>query len=184
MAGKNITFKDVEKVHTKFNELSQQHWEENVFLTWRWWSLLAFLIVPWVIWWKLVERNRKQELLVYGFSVSLLAFTLDSIGSNLDLWEYPYTLFHGLPLLFALNISFLPVSLMLIYYYFTSFKRFLIANVIAAFVFALGGQQIFEWMGFYNLHNWRHIYSVPVYMVMTLSAYGIVKATRPGRNKL
>lgn len=184
MAKEHVTFKEVEKAHRGFNELSQHHWVQDVFLTWRWWGLLALLIVPWMIWWKLVEPNRRQELLVYGFALSLMAITLDSIGISVGLWEYPYTLHHGLPPLFAINIGLLPVGFMLVYYYITNFKQFLIGNIIAAIVFALLGQQLFEWLGFYKLYNWKHIYSIPVYLGMTLLAYGIVRATRPKKNGL
>lgn len=64
--------------------------EYGGFLKPQWWLLLAFLIVPWLIWVKVVDKKRKLEIVVVGLFVALATTLLDLLGYNLNFWEYPF----------------------------------------------------------------------------------------------
>lgn len=180
MNKQSVTYTEVEKFIVKLRDISLEYWMNNVFLTWRWWVLIGLLIIPWLIWLKIVDKNRRQELLVYGFSISILGLTMDTVGNNLLLWGYPYQIVNGiLPPLLPANLGVLPVTFMLIYYFFPTFKRFFITNVVVAACLSFIGQPIFKWLGFYVLTNWNYVYSFLVYIVMFLICYCIVRSTKP-----
>jgi len=67
------------------------------------------LILPWFILWKLVDRRRLLEILVYGLLISTIVTVLDEVGCQLNLWEYRIDLEPLFPRLIAMNFTMLPV---------------------------------------------------------------------------
>ncbi|WP_235998326.1 hypothetical protein [Heyndrickxia sporothermodurans] len=71
---------------------------KNEFLTWEWWILVVFLVVPWVIWAKLVKRYIILEILLFGTIIIITTTLLDVVGAQYSFWDYPlhsYLLFPG-----------------------------------------------------------------------------------------
>lgn len=55
---------------------------------------------------------------------------------------------------------------MLMYQRFQKWKSYLFAQVVFAFFGAFVGGNVFQWLGIYELLKWKHIYSVPIYLIM------------------
>ena len=142
------------------------HWLSYELFTIQFWLLIAMLILPWIIWWKLVDRKRFFEIVIFGLLINILVTTLDEIGCQLNLWEYRYDLEPLFPRLIPMNFSMLPIGYMLVYQYFTKWKTFIIANILLAAIFAFVGEPIFVFVKIYVLFNWRHIFSFPIYILI------------------
>lgn len=56
-----------------------QSWVRSLF-SWQWWLLLGLAIIPWIIWWHIVDQKGKQEMLLFGLFVALIATFLDAYG--------------------------------------------------------------------------------------------------------
>lgn len=161
--------------HNKINLLQKQmqelmvdHWIKEVFLSWGWWIVLCVSIVWSIVWWKFVDRKRLTEILLYGLFVALFSTFADVLGWNFGLWTYFHNLIPMCTPILPMDLIVIPMAFMLVYQRYTKWSSFLVANTILAFVFAFIGENILEWMEFYIPLKWKHIYSVPGYIVMAV----------------
>ncbi|MGE5415555.1 MAG: CBO0543 family protein [Acidobacteriota bacterium] len=156
--------------------LAEYHkWLINDFLTWRWLVQLAFLVIPWFAWWKLVDRKRLPEILFFGILVSLGCVSSDAIGIQLGLWSYPYRLIPGVYYIASADFGILPVSFMMFYQHF--YGRY---GVSGAVLLALGcsyiGEPLYVWLGFYDPLYWRYSYTLPIYLALFLGGRAVTRA--------
>lgn len=142
-------------------------WYEKV-ISFQWFFLVFLLIVPWIILWRLVKRKYIAEILSFGLLITAMSSFLNGNGLNLLLWSYPYKLLPFSPRAYAISYSVLPVTFMLMYQYFRTWKSFATANVIMATIFAFILQPILKWMGMYTMINWSYFYSFAIYIMMGL----------------
>lgn len=162
------TFEETYSLQSAADEAGRDFWFNNVVFTYQWWLLVAITIIPFVIWWKIVERRRFFEIATYGLLVALLSGLLDAIGVETDAWEYKYDLLPLLDVFIAYDITVLPVCYMIIYQYFSTWRSFAIAHIIVAFVFAFIAEPLLIWLDIYQLIKWKHIYSVPGYFSLAI----------------
>jgi len=138
------------------------------FGTWRWWILVALLIVPWFIWYKLADKKKIVELVMFGLIVMVFTITLDELGFELSLWNYPYEVFPMFPRLTSIDYTVLPIIFTLVYQYFPTWKSFFRALAVVAFVFAFVIEPFLVYLNFYVLIKWMYWYSFVVYLIMGL----------------
>lgn len=158
-------FPEIIKLNKMLRILAKEYWLENVLYTLQWWLLIFMLIVPLIVLWKLIDRNRVGNVLLYGFIISLVSTSLDRIGVELMLWSYPYYILpvpH--PLLDPINCALLPVTYTLIYQYFPKWKEFLIVLIVSALITSFLLEPLFVKISLYVLINWEHYYSLPMYI--------------------
>ena len=163
------SFEEAYQIQSAADQAGREFWFNNVFLTPKWWLIVAVAVLPVVIWWKLVDRRRLFEIMTYGLLVSLLAGLLDAIGVELDAWEYKYDFVPLLDVFIVYDISVLPVSYMLVYQYFQSWRGFVTAHLILSFAFAFISEPLLVWLDIYQLIGWKHIYSVPGYFLVAIA---------------
>lgn len=51
--------------------------------------MILILILPFFLWWMLVDKRRIIEISLVGLFISGIAFILDQIGVSLRYWIYP-----------------------------------------------------------------------------------------------
>jgi len=163
----NQSFEELMRLQDKYFGLIYETWLINLF-TIHWLALLLVFIIPWVIWWKLVDKSRITEILCYGLLISILASSLDEAGHAAHLWAYKYRLFPLCVELKPINVSLLPVIYMLVYQYFTAWKEFIIATTLMAVFLAFVGEPFLVWFDVYVKFNWEHIYSFPIYIAIAV----------------
>ena len=156
------------ELQRQLRDASMDYWIKYVFNTWQWWLNIAALILPIILWWKLVNKKKLMEIVVYGFFASAFAVFFDIIGETLVLWDYPYLVIPMDYILIDTDYSVLPVAYMLAYQYFTPWKRFIAANVVISAVFSFLAEPLLVKMGFYEVHSWKFIYSFPIYVVIAI----------------
>ena len=152
----------IESEQGLFN-LRYEKWLSQDLFSARWWVLVGFLIVPYIIWYLLIDKRRLQEMLIYSFATSLIAITLDEMGSIMTLWVYPVHIVPVYPRLITVNYTFVPVIYSLVYQYFPKWKSFIAANMLLALIFSFVLEPILIWAKLYVLISWKLIYSVPIY---------------------
>ncbi len=149
-------------------QLQVQHWLKYELLTPQAFLLLAMLILPWFIWWPLVDKRRFLEIIIYGLFVCTVVTLLDEIGCQLNWWEYRYDIEPLFPRLIPMNFSMLPVGYMLIYQYFPKWKSFITVNLIVSLLYTFVGEPVFVKTGIYVMFEWRHLYSFPIYIILAV----------------
>jgi hypothetical protein len=145
------------------------------FLSPQWWLLLAFLIVPWLIWVKLVDKKRKLEIVVVGLFVALVTMLIDLVGYNFYFWDYPIQLLPLVPEAFSFDLSIIPVGFMLLYQYFKTWKSYCIALICMSAVYAFIGEPFCNWMMLVMYFKWKYIYSFVYYIVIGISVRAIAE---------
>lgn len=167
----------------KLTEMRNEHWYQHELFTPQWWFLLVITILPWVFWWFLVDRTRIKQVWLYGALMAILIIHLDDMGTSIGLWNYPYKLISVFPRLDPIDVSVLPVFHMLLYQYFTKWKAFIIATVIAALIFAYIAEPFFVKIDIYQLLNWTYSYSVLGYVIKVIAIKYILETVLELKSK-
>lgn len=149
-------------------EASISYWKNYVFNTWQWWVNIGLLILPVILWWKLVDKKKLIHILFFGFLANGFAVLFDIIGETLVIWDYPYLIIPMDYILIDTDYAVLPVAYMLTYQYFLNWKGFIISNIIISGVFSFLAEPLLVWIGFYELHSWKYIYSFPIYIIIAI----------------
>ncbi|MBT2734781.1 CBO0543 family protein [Bacillus sp. ISL-7] len=175
--------KEIIDIQKKLSEMRNEHWYHHDLFTPQWWFLLIITILPWIVWWFLVDRTRIKQIWLYGALMTILIIHLDDIGSSLGLWNYPYKLIGLIPRLNPIDASVLPVLHMLVYQYFTKWKAFLITNIITALLYSYVAEPFFVKIHIYQLLNWKYSYSFPGYVLKAVVVKYILEIALSWKSK-
>jgi len=159
----------VVQTHSVFTEMRMEQWVQDIVFTWQWWILVGLLIVPWIVWWILVDKKRLTPLCLIGMFVLATVSWMDDLGSDLNLWYYPFKIVPVFPQIVPINYAVLPVTFMLIYQYFQSWRSYIKAMLIMAALFSFIAEPALTYLGIYKLLRWKYYYSFPLYMLITIS---------------
>lgn len=154
------------ELNRKINELRYHYWFTEVIFTLNWWVLLFLTVIPWLIWWKIADKKRLVEVLLYGILISLISVLLDEIGSYFSFWIYQYQLIPISPRLNPIDLTVMPVTYMVVYQFFKKWRPFLIAQLVLSLGAAFVAEPLFIWMGIYKPLNWELFYSSIIYFAM------------------
>lgn len=168
------SYEEVQKAREKLRDVSFEHWVQDDLFSFNWWLLMAATILPFFIWWKLVDKERFFEILAFGLICGIFACFLDVMGVDLLLWGYPDKLFHFIPPLMPADFVVIPVSGMLIYQYFRTWKSFSTASVILAAIFAYIIEPLFSLLNMFELIHWKHTYSLIGFILLFVAVRFVV----------
>ena len=161
-------WKNEMKSRINFKDITLQHWFNNCVFSPIWWFMLISVIILWFAWWKLVNKSKLLEIVTYGLFITLISSMLDIIGTEDILWGYPNMLIPLAPPLLFADFCVIPIIYMLIYQYFTTWKSFIIISTISGFLNAYVCEPIAISLQIYQMNNWKHIYSFPIYIIIGL----------------
>ncbi|MDD4768016.1 MAG: hypothetical protein PHF87_10655 [Desulfotomaculaceae bacterium] len=175
MINKHAMTPDQELLLTQITELRNkavalrfEYWKKFEVFEPQWWLLFALLLVPVIIWWKLIEKKRFSQISFVGFLVAIIALELDMIGSELSLWRYPHKFIFISPRQIPIDFSVLPVLYMAAYQYISGWKQYLMVSLILALFYSFFAEPILVYMGIYELLIWKHWYSLPIYLAISV----------------
>jgi hypothetical protein len=116
-------YAEILDIQRHLHELQYEHGLRNELFTWQWWALVALLIIPWLIWWKLVDRTRIGIILAYGIYIIFVVTAMDATGAALQYWMYPIKLLPAVPDSVGIDRGLLAVVHMFIYQYFPRWEH-------------------------------------------------------------
>jgi len=163
------THEDIVNMQRIIWEMKLNKWLHHDVFSWRWWTIAIIMIVPIIIWLRLVDKRRLASITMLGLITVVLTVTLDIIGYETVLWSYPVELLIMVPLL-EIDFGILPILYMIIYQYAIDWKKYIIANTCMAAVFAFIFEPILGWAGFYDMYEWKVSYSFPIYILIAIMA--------------
>jgi hypothetical protein len=172
-----ISLNQLIEMDKKFNSALLNYWRENNFLSAQWWLLVILCIIPPIIWAKFVDKMRITEITLIGLLYGITSIILDAIGSFALVWFYPVRLTPYLhPQLYPYDICILMVPYMFVYQKWgkNSKEFFLFTGLLSAFQ-AFLGEPFMEWLGVYKELTWKHVYSFPIYWIIGLTCWLIIK---------
>jgi hypothetical protein len=156
-------------------ETNMERFIDYGFLSPQWWLLLAFLVIPWLIWAKVVDKQRILEILVVGLFVALVTKLLDLVGYNLNFWDYPIQIIPFVPEAFSFDLSMIPVAFMLLYQYFKTWKSYFIGLVCMSVAYAFIGEPFCNWILLVVYIKWKYTYSAVYYIVIGIIVRALVE---------
>lgn len=175
MTNQHPSFEELEKVREEYLNLERAYWYQHDLFSFDWWFLLILSIIPWIVWWKLVDEKRMLQILLYGLFVAIESALLNITLTNLMVWGYQNKLFHLLsPVLFPYDFTMMPVVYMLVYQMFVRWSTFLIANIFISAIFTFGVEPLLEWMKIYKEYNFPSLYSFSLYYLIAIVSKWIV----------
>lgn len=132
---------ELKDLQIKYSNTWIEYWQRfSDFNTWQFWFVCALLIIPLIAIYFLIDKKRALLIGFFGFNVHVWFTYIDIIGGFRNFWFYPYKVFPFLPTSFALDVSFIPVSYMLVYQWTQNRQKnyylyILILCILLAFVF-------------------------------------------------
>jgi hypothetical protein len=119
--------------------LMYTYWKTETLFSIRWWSLIAMNFIGYAIWWKFIDKRRLSQLLLFGSLIAVGRIIMDIIGTNTVLWSYDIREIPFFPSPFIHDFTITPLSLMIVYQYSPTWKKFLawttVVIAIVSFVF-------------------------------------------------
>ncbi|HWP96063.1 MAG TPA: CBO0543 family protein [Syntrophomonadaceae bacterium] len=163
-------FSRVLELKSQADQAQLANWLYDDLHKWTWWLNLIAVILPIIILWKVMDRKRFLQILVFGFLTAMVSTFFNTLGIALMLWDYPDRFLPISPRLFPVDFVALPFLYMLVYQYYLNWKDFVIANTILAAVLSFVLEPVLVWLNLYELITWRYYYSFPIYIVMPIAA--------------
>ena len=154
---------NLEMIYATKNVLWNQlytSWITEELFSFPWWFSVFFLIVSYVIWWKLLDKSRLIELLLFGSLVAVMSIIIDTVADNLTLWQYKVKIFPFTPGFFPYHLSIAPLILMLVYQYTNNWRRYIIGTVFAGVIYCFVMIPLFVAIGEVQLYKWNHGYTL------------------------
>ncbi|WP_226035145.1 CBO0543 family protein [Aquibacillus saliphilus] len=170
-------FQEIISIQEKFTKESEQYWQLYSNLgTWQFWVILLMLLVPLIILYFVIDREKIFLIGFFGFAVHVLFFYTDAIGIRYGLWGYPYQMVPFLPS-FSIDASIVPISIMLVYQWTLKHnKNFFVYLLITSLVFGFAFKPLLTSLGLFESYKWINFFLIfLIYVVLFLLAYLITK---------
>jgi hypothetical protein len=109
-------FESIRQGNMDQTELITDYWMQYSNInTWQFWLLIFMFIVPLIVLYWRMERQRAFFLGFFGLNVHVWFSYFDTFGVQHGMWGYPYKFMSLLPESITLDTSFVPVAFMLLY---------------------------------------------------------------------
>lgn len=109
-------FEQIHKLHEKLSHATTAYWSEYSNLnTWQFWLLLFLIILPLVVLYFLIDRNKIFIIGFFGFNIHVWFHYSDAITATNGFVDYPYKVIPFLSSSTALDTALIPVTAMLLY---------------------------------------------------------------------
>lgn len=143
--------------NTELHNLVLGHWLSQDLFSVKWWGLLGFILLSYVICFWIMKKERLRSTILFGALVSVFTVIIDIFGCSFILWEYTMYLFPIVPSIFFYDITALPLYYMLIFQYTKTWKAYSLWIIGAAVVLGFGFTPIIEKLGYVRLTNWSYL---------------------------
>ena len=107
---------------------------------WHFWVVLAILVVPLIVLFFYIDRNKSLLLGFYGYNVHVFFTYIDALGADKAYWFYPYKVLPILPGSLTLDVSFVPICYMFMYQWTLNNKKnyyFYMVGLSVSFAFII-----------------------------------------------
>ncbi|MBC9786140.1 hypothetical protein H1S01_16865 [Heliobacterium chlorum] len=151
-------FEIIQQTRETLGQLVVIRYLSDELFSFNWWFLLAILIGTYVVWWKLIDKNRLMELLLFGSFIAVSVTFVEGFGTTIGLWGYKYKLVPVVPSLFPFDYTLIPILHLLTYQHTTSWKSYFITSTIVSAVYSFAFSPLLVWMGIMHIEHWRHYY--------------------------
>lgn len=151
-------WKQITEKNDELTQLITSYWHQySGFGNWQFWVVLALLLLPLVLLYFFIDRNRIFEIFFFGYTVHILWTDVEQVLANHGLFIHTYFLSPWFPQAFSMTASALPVGFLLVYQYCTNHnKNFYLYSVLLSVVFAFGFATFENFIGLVKMERGMH----------------------------
>ncbi|MET3695801.1 hypothetical protein SAMN05877753_102669 [Bacillus oleivorans] len=153
------------RLQNKYAQLALNNWYTSSLFTLNWWILVFSFIIPWIIFFIVLDRKRSLQIWCFGLTVIIITSFADDLGGEIGAWIYPIKFVPFGLLAFPFDFCIIPVTFMLLYQYLIKWKSYIIALFITASIFSFIGEPISVLLGFVTYLKWRYLCSFVFYII-------------------
>ena len=155
-------------LHMEYWAKSYQHWISKEVFSFAWYFNIAFLLILYVVWIKLVDKKQLRNFLLFGSFIAVTAIFIDIIAITTGLWEYKVRLFPISPAPFPFDFTVVPILYMFVLQYTSSWRSYLIGSLLASGVFSFIVTPIYVYLGIKEYHKFNNVYMFFLIFVVTI----------------
>lgn len=136
-----------------------QHWVSKELFSFGWFFIIIVLAIVYIIWFKLVDKSNLRNLLLLG-SLASVGFIIGDLVlfNSLGRIEFKIRIFPLMAPIFIVTVTIVPILIMMVHQYTSSWKGYLLWASIGTAVIAFGLGPIYILVGIIQLHNWNMFY--------------------------
>lgn len=144
-------------------------WQTSI-ITPKYWGVVAFIIIYYIVWYRLTDKTRLANLLFYGSLLTVMTSLVDLFGTTAGLWYYKVPLLPLTTSVFLRDWTVIPLTYMLIQQYSSNWRQFFIWNAVGTFFLSGIVTPILSALDIVQLMQWNYLYAfVSSYVIATLS---------------
>lgn len=168
---------EIEKLYKTVHKANEEYflyWKSHTFLHGEWWLSVGLAIIPWMIWWRCIDRKKSARFMFTSFFIIIVCCWLDFFGVALGLWYYAGKLIPTIPSYAPWDFCLFPVTITLLIQtkpHIPPLKKAIFYGLAVSFI----AEPLFEWTGLYTTVHWKYIYSFPVYILIYMTADWVSK---------
>ncbi len=170
----SIDLQDIHEAQNYLSNLRWEYWREEIIFSFQWFFLLFVLFIVLIVWIKTLQRKNLQSTLLVGSFTLIVTTFLDTLGGELQLWEYPYMILPWGPRILCIDII-IAVIFMMNYQFFHKWKSYIFSSTIISAVFSFVLEPLSVLLNLYEPMKWNSFYSFPIYILISLIIKWIVE---------
>lgn len=152
------TIETIHQLRLQLWNISYSDYLNQALFSYQWWGIVALLIIFYILWWKLVDKTRLIEILLFGSFVTVMSTLFDLWGISAARWQYNIGLLPFQLAPFPFDYSVVPILLMISYQYSSSWLTYIInSSLSSAFISFVVGP-LFRYFGIMSYFDWNFIY--------------------------
>lgn len=158
----------IHQLHLQIWNLTWNRYITEELFSPRWWGILAFLTIIYVIWLKLLDKSRAFEIILFGSFVAVQAVMVDIFGFSMGLWQHNVRLLPVVPGVFPIDFTVVPILLMLAHQYGSTWPKYLTWSALASLFFSFVISPAFQYFDIKAYYNWHFGYFVILMMIVAM----------------
>lgn len=159
--------KSLYEIQMEFWKQSYQRWSTQELFSFAWFFNIAFMLILYVIWIKIVDKRRLKELLLFGSLIAISANCIDIVAVTTGLWEYKVRLLPISLFPFPFDYTVIPILYMLVLQYTMSWRNYLIGSLLASAFFSFVISSVYVLIGIKQYHHFNYFYMFILVFVIT-----------------
>ncbi|MFD2216663.1 CBO0543 family protein [Metabacillus endolithicus] len=165
---------DIMETQVKLSKIRWDYWRDDIIFSYQWWFLIITFVILFIVWIRLLDKRRLLTILLFGFITLNIVTFLDTLGGELQIWEYPKMILPWGPRILCIDLM-ISIYFMLLYQFFTKWRSYIFASIILSAIFSFIFEPIAILLGIYIQLSWSHFYSFPIYILLAISIKWIVE---------
>lgn len=165
---------DIMETQAKLSKIRWDYWRDDIIFSYQWWFLIITFVILFIVWIRLLDKRRLLTILLFGFITLNIVTFLDTLGGELQIWEYPKMILPWGPRILCIDLM-ISIYFMLLYQFFTKWRSYIFASIILSAIFSFIFEPIAILLGIYIQLSWSHFYSFPIYILLAVSIKWIVE---------